>query len=69
NPNQPEMQKLRNQISNESTEMPTRSLMEQILETELARGDLPLAPVSAPPAKDPLLAAEPVGGSENPTKP
>jgi type IV pilus assembly protein PilQ len=69
NPNQPEMQKLRNQISNESTEMPTRSLMEQILETELARGDLPLAPASAPPAKDPLLAAEPVGGSENPTKP
>lgn len=71
NPNQPEIQKLRNQISNQSTELPTRSLMEQILQTELARGDLPLAkPASpAPPARDPLLAAEPVGGASKGTEP
>lgn len=69
NPNQPEIQKLRNQISNDSTELPTRSLMDQILETELARGDLPLKPASTPPAKDPLLAAEPVGGAASATEP
>lgn len=69
NPNQPEIQKLRNQISSQSTELPTRSLMDQILETELARGDLPLSKPSAPPAKDPLLAAEPVGGAATGTEP
>lgn len=69
NPNQPEIQKLRNQISSQSTELPTRSLMDQILETELARGDLPRSKPSAPPAKDPLLAAEPVGGAATGTEP
>ncbi len=69
NPNQPEIQKLRNEISSQSTELPTRSLMDQILETELARGDLPLSQPSAPPAKDPLLAAEPVGGAATGTEP
>ena len=69
NPNQPEMQKLRNEISNQSSDMPTRSLMDQILETELARGDLPLVEPAAPPAKDPLLAAEPVGGASTGTEP
>ncbi len=69
NPNQPEIQKLRNEISNQSADVPTRSLMEQILETELARGDLPLEAPSTPPAKDPLLAAEPVGGAANPVEP
>ena len=69
NPNQPEMQKLRNEISNQSSDLPTRSLMEQILETELARGDLPLSEPAAPPAKDPLLAAEPVGGTSTGTEP
>lgn len=69
NPNQPEMQKLRNEISNQSSDMPTRSLMEQILETELARGDLPLVEPAALPAKDPLLAAEPVGGASTGTEP
>lgn len=69
NPNQPEMQKLRNEISNQSSDLPTRSLMEQILETELARGDLPLVEPAALPAKDPLLAAEPVGGASTGTEP
>ena len=69
NPNQPEIQKLRNQISSQSTELPTRSLMDQILETELARGDLPRSKPSAPPAKYPLLAAEPVGGAATGTEP
>lgn len=69
NPNQPEMQKLRNEISNQSSDLPTRSLMDQILETELARGDLPLVEPSTPPAKDPLLAAEPVGGASTGTEP
>ena len=69
NPNQPEIQKLRNQISSQSTELPTRSLIDQILETELARGDLPRSKPSAPPAKDPLLAAEPVGGAATGTEP
>ncbi len=61
NPDQPEIIRLRNQIEAESDSLPERSLMERILDTELAREPKPANHTPMPvPAKDPLLATEPV---------
>ena len=61
NPNQPEMIKLRNEITaKQGSDLPVRSMLDRILDVEVARGQEPAPGQSAMPDEDPLLAAEPV---------
>jgi len=66
NPNQPEIIRLREQISGESSRRQLgRSMMDQILELELARAIESLESQTPPaPEADPLLAVEPAVGED-----